>query len=1626
MIVLIVSGSFIWPRFTINESRAAEDPAIASYMLNIGPITGSVTANYIYATIFNPATSSRTVVITRLAVKADANAAGLWQNLTLRRITAVSTTLGTLIPAASIPKKNTTSTNSILNIRYANGASGATLAGNIDSRMLTLVGAGAAGASYSNEDLIFGNNENIVLKPGEGIALYQEAAGSAAQLLRVLAEWQETSLAPAAQGEYLISTPPVGSATAGYVYGSFFNPASSSKAAIVKRLSLDVDCNAGAVYTNTFSIRRTTSSTAGTLIASANIPKKNSSSSDSLMEIRYTNATTTWSGTADSRLLSVAPCGAANEATAHKEISFTDASEKLILQPGQGVALYSESAGSAAQLAKLNVEWQETSTPAAQGEYLLSYPKVAGSAVSGYVFQTLFNPSGSGKNITIRRLEIRSSASAAATYQPLTIQRITTSTGGTLIAAANIPLKNSNSSSSVAQARYGGMTVAYTGTANARLLTVTAAGAAGQIHGQKEIIVGDGDDKLLLKPGEGIALYQEAAGSANQYVVLSAEWSETAAAPVNNNEYVITSLVTGNTGNPYYYVSFFNPASSSKTVVVKRFWLGIDAVGAAVYIPFIFQRVSTATAGTLIASSDIPKKNTGSGNSNVEIRTAGPTVTLTGGSYSRLADVQSPGAAGTAVAPQLNGQKEYWFQNEENLILRPGEGVVLYQGAAGSANLRTKINLEWQETSTAPAAQGEYLLSAGPITGNTAANYVYATIYNPTSSIKDLIVKRIGIRAGRNAAATAPAYIPISIRRITAASGGTTLIATSTIPQKNSSSSLSVAEVRLVSPTVTFASVSTTLGITRPGVMGEASGFDEKVITLGDEIVLHPGEGLALYQETAAGDANLPERLLIEWQEGDYYLSAFRWFTNYDSTELGVSMHNYSTSTNREWDRAVSVDPSWAYISGFYYLDSTDSQWRIEKRSLKDNHLDLNFGINGAVLLNPSPYDDRGQQIVNDNQYIYVTGYDQATGSTTNEWRTIKLDKVTGAYAAGFGSGGAVTSSIPGVGRGVKVDNNYMYLIGTDSSAGNSAWRIEKRDKNTGSLVAGFGTGGAIYENPSAFDDDIFSLDLVGGYLYIGGWDFTDASTTRWRIEKRDVASGTLAWVITENTGSGLSTIRDVYFNNNYLYIVGSDFTSGSEGWRIEKRNYNDGSLVTGFGTGGVISENPGTTSPAVAWGVRSDGTNIYIGGYDSITTTPTLISNWRIEKRLVSNGSLVSGFGTGGVVEEYIGPAWSHIRGIDIDAYGIYLAGAGAYSTGDTAWRYEKRSLNTGNLGDPIAAINQTTSTLDFTGEPFRLRLLVHIDQLSAPINTLNFKLQFAGKGGGTCAAPTGTPSVYTDITSSTVIAFKDNYEAADKANYMANIYDPYHASDTSILETYNESNNFYNSVSPIAAGQDGIWDFALFDNGNASTSNTTYCFRIVGSNGQPLDGYLYYPAITTAPGILGVDIVDAGGGSAVDKTMYFSQLNQSISSFQTSTSILGTTTAKIRVTNTTVNPSWSLTLAAVTSTGSTTANWIGFNDPTNNYFSYNSTTAGQLTVDPTSGISTPKSGCNNNGISFGSKASYLATGVNTIGLATAGSTSSVGCYWDFTNIGLTQTVPPWQDADEYQLNMILTLIAN
>jgi hypothetical protein len=324
------------------------------------------------------------------------------------------------------------------------------------------------------------------------------------------------------------------------------------------------------------------------------------------------------------------------------------------------------------------------------------------------------------------------------------------------------------------------------------------------------------------------------------------------------------------------------------------------------------------------------------------------------------------------------------------------------------------------------------------------------------------------------------------------------------------------------------------------------------------------------------------------------------------------------TTTLKSWFGALVLEGSYLYVGGADF-ELGDLQWHLEKRDKTSGVLVDNFGVNGVIANNPTNLDvvEAIESITTDSDYLYLTGWSGNVSSGGFQWRIEKRDKISGTLIAGFGTNGVVLSGTDGYSNSIICDSNYIYIAGVS----NSQWRIEKRDKITSDLITTFGTNGVIQGN--------------------SGW------------------------------------CRKIYADIDYLYIVGDDSSIGNNQWRIEKRAKNTGNLITDFGSSGVILNNPSIDND-FATGLAIDINYLYIVGCDSI---PGEGYQWRIEKRNKIWGTLVSTFGVNGVISENLSTSWDTPSDVWVDTDYIYIAGDDYNTIEPRRCRIEKRSKITGGL---------------------------------------------------------------------------------------------------------------------------------------------------------------------------------------------------------------------------------------------------------------------------------------------------------------------------------------------------------
>jgi len=141
-------------------------------------------------------------------------------------------------------------------------------------------------------------------------------------------------------------------------------------------------------------------------------------------------------------------------------------------------------------------------------------------------YLSIFNPAGSGKNMTFAQFTAFPYATAAATTTVnMGVWRVTAASGGTLLAAANINKFDTLQPNSVAEVRTSNPAATLLGTipvlAIPPALTAAGAGVSATVA-----IIPPSASLFVCHPGEGVVVRMEAGGDVDQRWSLGFTWLE--------------------------------------------------------------------------------------------------------------------------------------------------------------------------------------------------------------------------------------------------------------------------------------------------------------------------------------------------------------------------------------------------------------------------------------------------------------------------------------------------------------------------------------------------------------------------------------------------------------------------------------------------------------------------------------------------------------------------------------------------------------------------------------------------------------------------------------------------------------------------------------------------------------------------------------------------------------------------------------------------------------------------------------------------------------------------------------------------------------------------------------------
>lgn len=365
-----------------------------------------------------------------------------------------------------------------------------------------------------------------------------------------------------------------------------------------------------------------------------------------------------------------------------------------------------------------------------------------------------------------------------------------------------------------------------------------------------------------------------------------------------------------------------------------------------------------------------------------------------------------------------------------------------------------------------------------------------------------------------------------------------------------------------------------------------------------------------------------------------------------------------------------------------------------------------------------------------------------------------------------------------------------LVLIIRDGGASSPVWR-NNSTAHSGDSTAYFNTAANVTNR-------IKNLDPTGtgGYFQVG----TNADV--------NALSSNYYWIALKNlTGSIYTSSYDGNGNDNRNIVAGDTFTP-DYAW-TKHTGANQGVNRYSHQTGDLSQTFQGTGTSNIIQALNSTG--FQVGSHAYVNT----------------NGSGTQNF------------AYLNLKSR------TNLASSNSTFTQST---YRWMTNNNATTVGAALADQDTTMTAPSQGNPFRLRMLMHVATDTYYQDTTSFKLQAAARGADNLCDTSFTNETYSDVTQgSGAIRYYNNSTPTDGAALTTNGSDPSHSGHTTVAQSYEESNTFANTAAQIPSGQDGEWDFSLVD--NSAANNTPYCFRVVKSDGSLLDTYSVIPELTTAP---------------------------------------------------------------------------------------------------------------------------------------------------------------------------------
>ncbi len=322
--------------------------------------------------------------------------------------------------------------------------------------------------------------------------------------------------------------------------------------------------------------------------------------------------------------------------------------------------------------------------------------------------------------------------------------------------------------------------------------------------------------------------------------------------------------------------------------------------------------------------------------------------------------------------------------------------------------------------------------------------------------------------------------------------------------------------------------------------------------------------------------------------------------------------------------------------------------------------LDTSFGTGGVVVTDISGTADVGFDVtVQPDGKILVSG--QTFNGTDNDFAVMRYNS-DGSLDAAFGSGGIVTTDFAGlndVGKGITLQSDGKILVTGVSFNGVDYDFALVRYDSAGILDTSFGTGGMLTTAIGPGDDQAVDVAVqTDGKILVSGESFNGANSDFALVRydangSLDASFGSGGIVTTDFALNVDKGIRFTLQSDGKILLAGQTHNGTDYDFALARYN-TDGSLDTGFGTGGKVTTSIGMGNDlAYNVAVQTDGKIVVSGESNTGSNDDFAVVRYN------SDGTLDTSFGTGGIVTTAVGSGTDKARAFTLDSDGkILLAG--------------------------------------------------------------------------------------------------------------------------------------------------------------------------------------------------------------------------------------------------------------------------------------------------------------------------------------------------------------------------------